>query len=52
MNEKEILLKCIKYPHYPAKMLINKYGLTISELQKVKNGDLYSILKEENAKTE
>jgi|TARA_R100000482_G_C5049035_1_gene111827 hypothetical protein len=45
MNEKEILLKCIKYPNFPADMLINKYGLTMSDLQKVKNGDLYKILK-------
>jgi len=37
MTEKELLLKCIKYPNTPTNLLITKYGYTLFQLQKIKD---------------
>jgi len=37
MTEKELLLKCIKYPSTPKNLLITKYGYTLIQLQKMKD---------------
>lgn len=36
MNEKELLIKCIKDSSYPVNTLMVKYGFTMSQLQKIK----------------
>ena len=36
MNEKELLIKCIKDSRFPINTLINKYGFTMSQLQQIK----------------
>mgnify|MGYP003115297172 CR=1 FL=1 len=36
MNEKEILIKCIKTPGYAAKRLQSHYGYTMLKLQQLK----------------
>jgi len=36
MNEKEILIKCIKTPGYAAKRLQSHYGYTMVKLQQLK----------------
>tara|TARA_A100001391_G_scaffold204868_1_gene202221 strand:+ start:388 stop:600 length:213 start_codon:yes stop_codon:yes gene_type:complete len=36
MNEKELLIKCIKDSRFPINTLINKYGFTMSQLQHIK----------------
>jgi len=36
MDEKEILIKCIKDSRYPVTTLMNKYGFSMYELQKLK----------------
>ena len=36
MNEKELLIKCVKDSRYPVNMLMNKYGFTMSQLQQIK----------------
>lgn len=36
MNEKELLIKCIKDSSYPVNTLMDKYGFTMSQLQKLK----------------
>jgi len=36
MTEKELLIKCIKESNYPVVTLMNKYGFSMYELQKLK----------------
>ena len=36
MNEKELLIKCIKDTRFPINTLINKYGFTMGQLQQIK----------------
>jgi len=36
MNEKELLIKCVKDSRYPVNTLMNKYGFTMSQLQQIK----------------
>tara|TARA_B100001113_G_scaffold340902_1_gene325546 strand:+ start:3960 stop:4172 length:213 start_codon:yes stop_codon:yes gene_type:complete len=36
MNEKELLLKCVKDSRYPINTLISKYGFTMGQLQQIR----------------
>tara|TARA_R100001224_G_scaffold41175_1_gene23675 strand:+ start:390 stop:602 length:213 start_codon:yes stop_codon:yes gene_type:complete len=36
MNEKELLIRCIKDSRFPINTLINKYGFTMGQLQQIK----------------
>ena len=37
MNEKELLLKCIRRPAYASERLQSHYGYTMTQLQEIKN---------------
>jgi hypothetical protein len=37
MNEKELLLKCVISPHFATLRLINKYGYSLNQLQKIRD---------------
>ena len=37
MNEKELLLKCVVNPGFATKQLMQKYGFSMTQLQKLRD---------------